>query len=55
MPRQSGGLDKTRHKTNAKNSNVPATADELLSEIGKGIANPIFVRGMLPLNSSVIF
>jgi len=41
-------------KTNAKNSNVPATVDALLSEIGKGIADPISVKLALPLASPVI-
>jgi len=42
-------------KTNAKNSNVPATVDELLSNIGKGIADPIVMKGTLPLTSAVIY
>ena len=54
MSRQSGGLVKTRHKTNAKNSNVPATVDSLLSAIGKGIADPISVKMALPLACPVI-
>jgi len=45
---------KTRQKTNAENSNVPATVDELLSEIGMGIAHPVFPSGVLPLSSAVI-
>jgi len=54
MSRQSGGLVKTRQKTNAKNSNVPATVDALLSKIGSGIADPISVRPMFSLASPVI-
>lgn len=41
-------------KTNAENSNVPATADELLSEIGMGIAHPVFPSGVFSLSSAVI-
>jgi hypothetical protein len=41
-------------KSIAENSNVPATVDELLSRIGKGIADPITVKGVLPLTSAVI-
>ena len=40
-------------KTNAKNSNVPATVDQLLSAIGNGIAGPISAKA-LPLTSPVI-
>jgi len=41
-------------KTNAKNSNVPATVNALLSKIGSGIADPISVRPMFSLASPVI-
>ncbi len=41
-------------KTNAENSNVPATVNELLSEIGMGIAHPVFPSGVLPLSRAVI-
>ena len=54
MPRESDGLVKIRHKTNAKNSNVPATVNALLAKIGNGIADPISVKPMFSLLSPVI-
>ena len=47
-------MTKPGNKTNAKNSNVPATVNALLAKIGNGIADPISVKPMVSLLSPVI-